>query len=58
MRVSNLQIHKLLAGVFRFLGDGSVLDRGTVSDTDEAQDGGMAFRNAEDVVLEVGAGGA
>ena len=37
-------------------GDGGGFDGGAVADADEAEDGGVAFGDAEDVVVEVGAG--
>jgi hypothetical protein len=56
VRVSDLQVHKLLAGVFGLDGGGSAFDRGTVADTVEAEDSGVAFADPEDVILEIGAG--
>lgn len=58
MRVSNLQVHELLAGELGFDRGGGVFNRGTETDTDEAQDGAVAFADAEDVVLEVSACGS
>lgn len=58
VRVSDLQVHVLLAGVLWLDGRGFRLDRRSVSDSDETEDGRVAFADAEDVVLEVGARGA
>lgn len=58
MRESDLQVDVLLAVVFGGDGRGGVFDAGAVSDADEAEDGGVAFAYAGDVVLEVGACGS
>jgi hypothetical protein len=55
MRVPNLQVDKLLAGELGRNGSRGVFDGRTETDTDEAQDCAVAFANAKDVVLEVGA---
>jgi hypothetical protein len=56
VRVSDLEVYKLLAGVLGLNGGGRGFDGGSVADTVEAEDGRVAFADAEDVVLEVGAG--
>jgi hypothetical protein len=56
MRVSNLQIYELLAGVFGLDGSCGVLNGSTETDSDESEDGAVAFADAKDVVLEVCAG--
>jgi hypothetical protein len=56
--VSDLQVDELLAGKFRLYRRRGVFDRGTVTDTVEAENGTMSFADTEDVVLEVCAGGA
>lgn len=58
MRVADLQGDELLAREGGFFGDCCFLDRGSVADADEAQDGGVAFGDTEDVVLEICAYGA
>lgn len=58
MRVANLEVDKLLAGELGLDGSRGVFDAGTETDTDEAQDGAVAFADAEDVVLEVCACGS
>lgn len=45
----------MLAWIFWFDCYGGGLNSGTVANTDEAEDGGVAFGDAEDVVGEVGA---
>lgn len=56
MRVADLEVDELLAGELGFDRGRSVLDAGTETNADEAQDGAVAFADAEDVVLEVSAG--
>lgn len=58
MRVADFERDEFLAGVGGSFGDGGGFDGGAVADADEAQDGGVAFADAEDVVGEVGADGA
>ncbi len=58
MRVADFEGDEFLAGVGGLLGKGGGLDGRAVADADEAEDGGVAFAYAEDVVLEVGADGA
>lgn len=58
VRVAYFQRDELLAGVFGLFRAGAGFDGGTVADADEAQDCAVAFGDAEDVVLEVGADGA
>lgn len=59
MTVSELEGDELLAGKGGFdVGCRCCFDRGTVSDTDEAEDAGVAFGDAEDVGVEAGAGGS
>ena len=54
MRVADSEIDELLVWIRLDFCDGDGFDRGTVANADEAEDGGVAFRNAEDVILEVG----
>ncbi len=56
MRIADFQGDELLARVGGGGGDGGGFDGGAVADADEAEDGGVAFGDAEDVVVEVGAG--
>jgi len=58
VRVADLEVDELLAGELSFDRGRSVFDAGTETDADEAQDGAMTFADAEDVVLEVSAGGS
>lgn len=60
MGVSYFQDNKLLAVIFGSLGCdvGCRFDGSTVSDPDEAENGTVTFRDAEDVILEVGASGS
>jgi len=58
MCVSDLQVDELLAGEFGPYGRRRVFDGGTVTNTVEAENGTVSFADAEDVVLEVCAGGA
>lgn len=56
MRETQTQAHKILVRVFFELG--SLVDGRTVTDTNEAEDGSVAFGDADDVALEVGPGRA
>lgn len=56
MRVSDFEGDERLGGVGGDRdGDGGGFDGGAVADANEAEDGGVAFGDAEDVVGEVGA---
>lgn len=57
MRIADFEGDEFLTIVFGLFRDGFIFDGGTVADADEAQDGGVAFADAEDVVLEVGSDG-
>ena len=56
MRIPDLERDELLAFVLGVFRDGGVFDARAVADADEAQDRGVAFTDAEDVVAEVLAG--
>jgi hypothetical protein len=56
VRVPDLQIYVFLIGVFGLDGGSGIFDGSTVTNTVEAEDGRVAFADAEDVVLEVGTG--
>jgi hypothetical protein len=43
MRVADLQVDKLLAGIFWFFGCCGGFDCGSVADADEAENGDVAF---------------
>jgi hypothetical protein len=58
MRIPDFQIHKLLTFVLGFLGCGGALDCRAVSYAYESENRGVAFADAEDVVLEVSSCGA
>lgn len=52
MREAELETEELLARVLLLCA--ALLDAGAVADADEAEDGCVAFRDAGDVVAEVG----
>jgi len=58
VRVADFEGDEFLPRVGGLLGQGGGLDGRAVADADEAEDGGVTFAYAEDVVLEVGADGA
>lgn len=58
MRVSNFQVDELLPLVFWLHGGCDVFYCGSVSDTDETENGIVTFGDTGDVVLEVGPDGA
>lgn len=55
MGVADFQCYELLAFEFGSTCGGGGFDGGAIADADEAEDGGVAFGDAEDVVVEVGA---
>lgn len=58
MRVSDFQVHELLALEFRLDSGSGSLDGGTETNTDEAENSAVAFTDAENVILQVCAGGS
>lgn len=56
MRVADFQVDELLAGEGRRDGRSGRFDCGSIPYADETQDRGVSFGDAEDVVVEVGAG--
>ena len=58
MRVADFEGDEFLPRVAGRGGYGAGLDSGAVADADQAQDGRVAFADAQDVVVQVSAGGA